>query len=518
MAQEAEQHLKRIRFTKGLRGYTCEEVDTYLAYVNDRYNTLAKECSELRRKMTVMAAGQNEYREDALRDKEQIAAQAEELYRQKKAEAEELSARSQKKAAVILQEAEKKAADMLRQAELAAEEILSTREAERQTALQEQAAKTLQAAKQEAGDIIARQNRKAQQLVEEMDSFRESVFALYARHLEELEKIAENTDELYRHKEELLAAAMGELGMDISVPDTNEAVSAEDADVSLSAAGDEPVPEPVTNTDTPDTAEDTAEETMDDTADTWHIPEEPAETDQWFHVDALFTSPTSDETEPEDEEVLRIDWKKHRVAEVDETPMADEFVTADDWEDAGLEMLDDQSADQSADQFEDALVQNALVQDALVVNTADDEESWEEAEDNWEDDAVEEEDISPVGTMTEEDLLTALKSEYMTPAKKPVPQTAPKEPVRQNPGTPIQKPAGKDPTDRNGELREAVLDELFYEEGQEVSLTGEFDKIFSAKNSAANVTEISRQPLVPPQKPDKKAAKQADKNKGHTGG
>ena len=43
MAQETEYRLRKIQFTKALRGYSCEEVDTYLAYVNDRYATLGKE-------------------------------------------------------------------------------------------------------------------------------------------------------------------------------------------------------------------------------------------------------------------------------------------------------------------------------------------------------------------------------------------------------------------------------------------------------------------------------------------
>ncbi len=440
MAQEVEQHLKKIRFTKGLRGYTCEEVDTYLAYVNDRYNTLAKECSELRKKMTVMAAGANEYREDALRDKEQIVAEAEELVRQKTKEADELTGRAKRKAATMLQEAETKAAEILRQAEVAAENILSAREAERQAVLQSEAENTLTVARQEAGELIARQNRRAERLVEEMDSFRESVFAMYSRHIEELEKLAGETDDFYQTKDEIVAEAMADTG--ISIPDATAEVS-----------------------EMPD-----AEEIY-----------EPAEADGLLEpeADRQFEDMVVPEVvAPEElaEEPLRIDWKAHRVSR-EEQP-AIEAEPEEEWEVP-------EDADTAGE--EEFLVDNLF-------------SSYEEPEEGV--DEAEEAEPVPVKPQSEEDYLSDLASTYFTPAPKkpvssrPVPETEPKaEPVR------------GDTTIKNKEL-----EELFYEEGEEVSLTGEFDKIFNTKNSAANVTQISRQPLVAPQKPDKRAAKQADRH------
>ncbi len=470
MAQETEIHLKKIRFTKGLRGYTCEEVDAYLAYVNDRYNTLVKECSDLRKKMTVMAAGQNEYREDALRDKEQIAAEADALVRRKSKEAEELTKGAQRKAAAMLQEAERKSAEMLRQAELAAENILSTREAERQAALQAQAEKTLADARKEAGEIVSRQTARADALVAEMDAFRESVFALYSRHIEELEKLAGDTDALYQKKEDWLHGAVRVLGADaVAAPVQEE----DGTDTPEEAAV--PTLEPYQE-DTLISDDDVFEEVPAD------VPEEPIPLDdnlftpaeEWESAEGLEDS-VEDADEEADDGFLKIDWKARRAA-IEDAPVEDTAAPEEEiWEDA---------------LFEDAY-----------------EYPSEEAEEAPAVPAAEPAPSAPISPEanggSEEDFLTALKDAYMnTPPHK---TAAPKEPAA--PAT--EKPTPKDPTSRNGEL-----EELFYEEGEEVSLTGEFDKIFNSKNSAANVSEIRRQPLVPSQKPDKKAAKHlADRNK-----
>ncbi len=462
MAQEAELHLKKIRFTKGLRGYTCEEVDAYLAYVNDRYNTLVRECSELRKKMTVMAAGQNEYREDALRDKEQIAAEADALVRQKSKEAEELTKGAQRKAASMLQEAERKAAEILRQAELAAESILSTREAERQAALQAQAEKTLADARLEAGEIVTRQTARADALVAEMDAFRESVFALYSRHIEELEKLAGDTDALYQKKEDLLQGAEEELGT--AMPGEAEAV--EPDTVEEAAPAMEPYQEDALISDEDVFEEAPAEQSADTSAE---APVEPIPLDdnlftpaeEWESAEVL-----EDSVAEEDDAVLKIDWKAHRAAREDAPDTEPEEI----WEEADA-LFTDADAYEEPDE-EAPAVPVAEPAKAVPVSQA-------------------------AKTVSEEDFLTALKDAYMNPPTHKT--TTAKEPA----------PAAKDPTARNGEL-----EELFFEEGEEVSLTGEFDKIFNSKNSAANVSEIRRQPLVPSQKPDKKAAKHlADRNK-----
>ncbi len=466
MAQEAELHLKKIRFTKGLRGYTCEEVDAYLAYVNDRYNTLVKECSDLRKKMTVMAAGQNEYREDALRDKEQIAAEADALVRQKSREAEELTKGAQKKAVAMLQEAEKKAAEILRQAEAAAENILSTREAERQAVLQAEAENTLANARREAGEIVAKQTQRADALVAEMDAFRESVFALYSRHIEELEKLAGDTDALYQKREELLTQAETELGEDnltLQMTDVEddaapmEVPADEDAYIEEEPLFEEAEDPLLSDGDVfADADPDEVQITLDDELFT------PAE--EWESADVQEELPEED---PDDDAMLKIDWKAHRAAREDTTDDEEDEPAEEVWEDADT-------------LFEEAyeIPEEAPAPKPAPAKTAPE---------------------APASAETEEDFLTALKDAYFTPAQKA--PAAPKEPDKQ--------PAPKDPTSRNGEL-----EELFFEEGEGVSLTGEFDKIFSSKKSAANVSQISQQPLVPSQKPDKKAAKHlADRNK-----
>ena len=56
-----EEKLKKMTFSKSLRGYACDEVDTYFRYVADKYEQRSRECTELRRQMALIAAKMNEY-------------------------------------------------------------------------------------------------------------------------------------------------------------------------------------------------------------------------------------------------------------------------------------------------------------------------------------------------------------------------------------------------------------------------------------------------------------------------
>lgn len=186
----AELKLRSVEFSKAVRGYSCEEVDTYLAYVNDQYALLARECVELRRKMTVQAAGHNEYREEALKEKEKIAA-----------EAEALMQASEREAIRTLENAKLKAARFLADAETAAAGII--REAEKKAAEMVVPVPAVPVPAPVNADLIAAQDNIADRMVAEIESFRQSVFNMYAKHIEELEELGRLTDRFYESKEAL---------------------------------------------------------------------------------------------------------------------------------------------------------------------------------------------------------------------------------------------------------------------------------------------------------------------------
>lgn len=473
MAKETESGLRKMQFTKALRGYTCEEVDTYLAHVNDRYVAVVRECSELKKKMAVLAAGQNEFREDALREKAKIAAEADAMLTEKKAAANALVREAEQKAAQILSKAEAAAAGILKQAETEAAEI-HTRQQEQLDACQE------------AERQLHRHNNTADRLVAEIDAFREKVFAMYASHIEALDQLSQLTDDFYKAKEELT--------MDIPA----------------------------------DTAED------EPTADT----------------DMVYEPAAENSAAKEDEDLLRIDWQEHKqkqatreaieaeqmagktlweVAKVAEAHAAataekqspaselmlatgpmpatgSDFATDEIdeiWEEPMLKPEEDTTAaptpaaetstaaETDADLDEDLLA--GLERDLLSAYAKGGVDGAEDAIDALDIESLMTEEAPRVNTPdeadSEADFLSDIASEYLTPNVQ-----APTD----NPPAPAMNTG--DITATQADDLDELLDD---EQSHDVSLTGEFDKIFSSKKSAAYVDEVSRQPLVEAKKPEK---------------
>jgi len=52
-----QNNLKKPVFTKSMLGYTTKEVDQYIEYVNERYNALSRDVSELKRRVTRLQLG-----------------------------------------------------------------------------------------------------------------------------------------------------------------------------------------------------------------------------------------------------------------------------------------------------------------------------------------------------------------------------------------------------------------------------------------------------------------------------
>ncbi|MBR4961619.1 MAG: DivIVA domain-containing protein [Clostridia bacterium] len=280
----AELKLRSVEFSKAVRGYSCEEVDTYLAYANDHYAALVRECVELRRKMAAQAAGQNEYREEALREKDKIAAEAESLVEEGK-----------KEAAKIIENARLKAARLLADAETAAAGIL--REAEKKAAAIPVPAPAEPVQKPADADFIAAQDNIADRMVAEIESFRQSVYNMYARHIEELEELGRLTDRFYETKEML-------------------------------SGGYTPVPEQAETTE-PE-ASPVEEETYMSAAETDSEKWDSAAESEGDILSSLYT-------EEEDDDFLRIDWSSHRAAREPAEDNADFFADAEKPEAEGKE-------------------------------------------------------------------------------------------------------------------------------------------------------------------------------------
>lgn len=470
-----------MQFTKALRGYSCEEVDTYLAHVNDRYVALAKECSELKKKMAVVAAGQNEFREEALREKDKIAKEADALLQAKKTEAATLVDEAKRKAARILSDAELAAAGLLKQAEHAAEEIRQKQQDEL-------------AAYRETERQLREKNNLADRMVEEIDSFREKVYNMYAGHIESLERLAHITDEFYDAKEKLTA----------------------DTDVQEQETETDPV-------ENPDAAVDEHFMPSDEhfiSTDEHFIPSD----EHFIHRDEVADdTPVSEGTAGEDDDFVRIDWQEHRqkhaekmagktlweivdeaeahAASAESEPVPEEpamDAVEDTWEDAIYaeaapepELEPEPEAGPAAEEpAEEPDLLESLEQDLLSA-FAPKEEASATVDDPTDLDleALMGSDAADTAMDpdSEEDFLADIASEYLTPA----------------PATALAEAAKDKETDisaTDADDLDALLDD---EQSHEVSLTGEFDKIFSSKKSAAYVDEVNRQPLVEATKPEK---------------
>lgn len=503
MAKETESGLRKMQFTKALRGYTCEEVDTYLAHVNDRYVAVVRECSELKKKMAVLAAGQNEFREDALREKAKIAAEADALLAEKKATANALVREAEQKAAQILSKAEAAAAGILKQAETEAAEI-HARQKEQLDACQE------------AERQLHRHNNTADRLVAEIDAFREKVFAMYASHIEALDQLSQLTDDFYKAKEELTVDALD------TPADTAENEPAMDTDMVYEPTEDDFAVNSVTKDS---------------------VTDEPAADD----------SAADDSAAEEDEDLLRIDWQEHKqkqatreaieaeqmagktlleiakVAEAHATAAAEkqqeptpaptpepDFATEEIdeiWEEPTLDTTPIEAETEPVPMPEETSPAAASTDTDLSDTDPSDDESDEDllaglerdllsayakGGVNGAADAIDALDIeslmaeeaptaaAPNEDDSEEDFLSDIASEYMTATKSGV--------------LPSVTPADTDITATHADDLDELLDD---EQSHDVSLTGEFDKIFSSKKSAAYVDEVSRQPLVEAKKPEK---------------
>ena len=544
-----EEKLKKMTFSKSLRGYACDEVDTYFRYVADKYEQRSRECTELRRQMALIAAKMNEYTDG----------------KSKTAEVEDAHKKSvQETCDNMIDEAKRQAAHILADAEAEAEVIRRHAEDNAQTIAANAAREGARVVNDAARSVAAR-NNAADRLVEEIDSFRKEVYSLYSRHIAELDRLAARTNEFYDRKTAVAESVAEDDGAqdddarngtanaavipayaadtDADAPHT-EAADAADAteeaatpirkdssiqmDPSIrkdsSIQMDTPIRIDWKNRtarqthdlviDIPDEDEDPdAQENADLTGGANAKPAEKSENDRNSALDALFltltdkkmlTSETEQETPEEtaravyDFEAEYEDPDTDTDADSDECAETDVGTDTDEYADAAYS--DD--ADTDADEYEDSDDADAVVDEYedsddadAVADEYEDSDDADAVVDEYEDsddadtDADEYEDSDDADADDDDTdwLLDNLKAQYAT---KPT-QTADTKPQ--------QSRANAVP-----ESFDALMDsDTATDPVQDISLTGEFDRIYNKEQAEKYMEEVEKQPLNIPEKPKK---------------
>ena len=485
-----EEKLKKMTFSKSLRGYACDEVDTYFRYVADKYEQRSRECTELRRQMALIAAKMNEYTDG----------------KSKTAEVEDAHKKSvQETCDNMIDEAKRQAAHILADAEAEAEVIRRHAEDNAQTIAANAAREGARVVNDAARSIAAR-NNAADRLVEEIDSFRKEVYSLYSRHIAELDRLAARTNEFYDRKTAVAESVAEDDGA------RNETANAAvipayaadtDADAPHTEAADaadatEEAATPIRKDssirmdpsiridwknrtarqthdlviDIPDEDEDPdAQENADLTGGANAKPAEKSENDRNSALDALFltltdkkmlTSETEQET-PEETARAVYDFEAEYEDSDDADAVADEYEDSDDADAVDDEYEDSDDADAVDDEYEDS---DDADTDADEYEDSDDADADDDDTD-W--------------------LLDNLKAQYATKPTQTV-DTSPK-----------QSRANAVP-----ESFDALMDsDNATDPVQDISLTGEFDRIYNKEQAEKYMEEVEKQPLNIPEKPKK---------------
>ena len=485
-----DEKLKKITFSKSLRGYACEEVDTYLRYVADKYEQRSRECTELRRQMALIAAKMNEYTEGLHRSADEESAQKKSV---------------QETCDNMIDEAKRQAAHILAEAESEAEVIRRRAEDNAQTIAANAAREGARVVNDAARSVAAR-NNAADRLVEEIDSFREEVYAMYTRHIAELDRLAERTNAFYDRKTAVAEDAMEEAGNaeENSAYDAGEQTgNPTPADAADAAAEADPAPDADADRIDPiridwknrrakrDLVIDIAEEDDAEPVIPAAVPDsDPDRTPAAYDkdeeddaLDALFRSLTGKNmltpevgTEPQQPSTPT-------------SPQPDKtaYDFAADYEDPEESYADSYAAAYAqAEKADRADTPDTYAEPDEDTDTYDepDEDADAYDEPDEESDIYDEPDADPDAEDDTDWLLSTLKAQY---AAKPA-QDRPQSPAKRADATP--------------ENFDALLaSDTATDPVQDISLTGEFDRIYNKEQAEKYMEEVETQPLHVPEKP-----------------
>lgn len=163
------QYLKKKTFIKVMRGYSPEEVDAYIEYLLTKYNELKKEEEENKRRLTAALNRVQELTETRAAETAPAGLIG---------EAKEESQR-------ILTEARERAVQILHEAENEARVLVQSR------------VKDAERAAKEARQAAEEQRKTAEKLYAEVFAFRDKLFSMYNEHIELVESVAEEANAYY---------------------------------------------------------------------------------------------------------------------------------------------------------------------------------------------------------------------------------------------------------------------------------------------------------------------------------
>ena len=457
-----EEKLKKMTFSKSLRGYACDEVDTYFRYVADKYEQRSRECTELRRQMALIAAKMNEYTDG----------------KSKTAEVEDAHKKSvQETCDNMIDEAKRQAAHILADAEAEAEVIRRHAEDNAQTIAANAAREGARVVNDAARSIAAR-NNAADRLVEEIDSFRKEVYSLYSRHIAELDRLAARTNEFYDRKTAVAESVAEDDGA------RNETANA--AVIPAYAAD--------TDADAPHTE-------AADAADATEEAATPIRKDSSIQMDPSIRKDSSIRMDPS----IRIDWKNRTARQthdlVIDIPDEDEDPDAQENADltGGANAKPAEKSENDRNSALDALFLTLTDKKMLTSETEqetpeetaravyDFEAEYEDPDTDTDADEYEDSDDADADDDDTDWLLDNLKAQYAT------------KPTQTADTSPKQSRANAVP-----ESFDALMDsDTATDPVQDISLTGEFDRIYNKEQAEKYMEEVEKQPLNIPEKPKK---------------
>ena len=184
-------------FGKTLRGYVPEEVDEYLAYVNDEYKKIEHRAQDFERKLILALKkidelmGADEAEKEAAVEKR---AEADEIFKKAQAEARAVVADAETAAVKIREAAAAEAEARLNEAEAAAKNILEAADAEMKKARGQAAA---------IHDAVS-------EMYDEARSFKDALFSLYTDHIASMESIEETAEKYINGVDGIYSDATGE--------------------------------------------------------------------------------------------------------------------------------------------------------------------------------------------------------------------------------------------------------------------------------------------------------------------
>jgi cell division initiation protein len=480
--------IRNKSFQRVLRGYAPDEVDEYIAYLQDEYRKLERRTADSERKLALALKKLDESIRNGAVDTVGPAAReaASKLLKEAEAEAarkvEEANARAEAEAAVLLEEAGAKAEAVLADAMQRAEAILAEAEAEAEA----------------HRDDVKKAQETAQTIFAEVGAFRDRLYALYNEHLDALEGVTDAAQDFMDGVNEQAgtvtdAEAMEEAeespaeAEETEAPAETEEIPAEEENADEEVSAEESVAEEASDAEADETAEVPEEEFAEETEvwDGTEAEEEPAADEvasNLAFMDRLFASLQSElDAEPAGED-LYIDIPEEEESDFEDYPEEnfDEGVSGEESEEEFPSIMIDWKNRSAVSSDETAEEEMPVPDESMDFRSADIFEDGEEETGDFEEEPEAEnyDDYRPGDISADE-------------------ETSEGEPEE----------------DEDEEIDEYHdMDEIFNADksARDMSLTDEFNIIFDDSKSSQNVKEISRQPIVAPENP--KNAKKHKKN------